>query len=143
LQAQLGSDEELVLFDAHHPMHAHGFSLNPARGLFGGGTVAYTSLQFLAWLGAKTVYLHGLDLSATAGPRFYERAGAHLPTALDRQFAAHIEPAFRQAGKLLRERGIQVYNLSLLSRLADDIFEKRHWSCLLEASLQSLKSPES
>lgn len=132
LQAQLAADPELVLFDAHHPVHAHGFSLNPARGLFGGGTVAYTSLQFLAWLGARTVFLHGLDLTAAAGPRFYEQAGAQLPTALDRQFAGHIEPAFRQAGKLLRARGIQVYNLSLLSRLGDDIFEKRHWRCLVE-----------
>ncbi|WP_313698965.1 hypothetical protein [Achromobacter sp.] len=143
LEAQLGGDQELVLFDAHHPMHAHGFSLNPARGLFGGGTVAYTSLQFLAWLGARTVYLHGLDLSATAGPRFYERTGAQLATALDRQFAGHIEPAFRQAGKLLRAREIQVYNLSLLSRLGDDVFEKRHWSCLLQAPSQVLTSPES
>lgn len=144
LEAQLRADEELVLFDAHHPMHAHGFSLNAARGLFGGGTVAYTALQLLAWLGAKTVYLHGLDLTTTAGPRFYESAGAQLPTALDRQFAGHIEPAFRQAGKLLRARGVQVYNLSLLSRLGDDIFEKRHWSCLLEdPSPQPPTRPES
>lgn len=143
LQAQLAGDPELVLFDVHHPMHAHGFSLNAARGLFGGGTVAYTSLQLLAWLGARTVFLHGLDLTATAGPRFYEQAGAQLPTALDRQFAGHIEPAFRQAGKLLRARGIQVYNLSLLSRLGDDIFEKRHWSCLLDPATQPPTRPES
>lgn len=140
LEAQLGADPELVLFDARHPMHAHGFSLNPARGLFGGGTVAYTSLQFLAWLGAKTVYLHGLDLTATAGPRFYENADTQLPTALDRQFSGHIEPAFRRAGRLLSERGIKVYNLSILSRLGDDVFEKRHWSCLMDASPQSLTS---
>ncbi|MNX99554.1 lipopolysaccharide core biosynthesis protein [compost metagenome] len=138
LEAQLGADPELVLFDARHPMHAHGFSLNPARGLFGGGTVAYTSLQFLAWLGARTVYMHGLDLTATAGPRFYESADSQLPTALDRQFSGHIEPAFRQASRLLGERGIKVYNLSLLSRLGDDVFEKRHWSCLLDASPQPL-----
>ena len=140
LEAQLGADPELVLFDARHPIHAHGFSLNAARGLFGGGTVAYTSLQLLAWLGAKTVFLHGLDLTATTGPRFYERADAQLPTALDRQFGGHIEPAFRQASRLLRARGIKVYNLSLLSRLGDDVFEKRHWSCLLESSPQSQTS---
>lgn len=142
LEAQLGADPELTLFDARHPTHAHGFSLNAARGLFGGGTVAYTSLQFLAWLGAKTIYLHGLDLTSKAGPRFYESSGGQLPTALDRQFAGHIEPAFRQAGKLLRARGIKVYNLSLLSRLGDDIFEKRHWSCLLEPSPQAPMRPE-
>lgn len=133
MEAQLAGDPGLVLFDARHPVHAHGFSLDPPRGLFGGGTVAYTSLQLLAWLGAKTVYLHGLDLTAAAGPRFYEDAASQLATALDRQFAGHIEPAFREAGKLLSARGIKVYNLSSASRLGDDIFEKRHWSCLLSA----------
>ena len=132
LDAQLAHDPELVLFDAHHPQHAHGFSLNPARGMFGGGTVAYTGLQLLAWMGARTLYLHGLDLTATQGPRFYESPDAQLPTALDRQFAGHIEPAFRQASQLLRERGVKVYNLSLHSRLGEDVFEKRHWSCLLK-----------
>jgi len=140
LEAELAEDPGLVLFDARHPVHAHGFSLDPPRGLFGGGTVAYTSLQLLAWLGAKTVYLHGLDLTAAAGPRFYESAASQLPTALDRQFSGHIEPAFRQAGRLLRARGIKVYNLSPASRLGGDVFEKRHWSCLLsrEADPQTL-----
>ncbi|WP_338880766.1 hypothetical protein WHX56_06280 [Achromobacter veterisilvae] len=131
LEAQSAAGPGLVLFDARHPVHAHGFSLDPPRGLFGGGTVAYTALQLLAWLGAKTVYLHGLDLTAAAGPRFYESAAAQLPTALDRQFPGHIEPAFRRAGRLLAERGIKVYNLSPASRLGGDVFEKRHWSCLL------------
>lgn len=141
LQAQLASDPELVLFDAHHAEHAHGFSLNPARGLFGGGTVAYTALQLLAWMGARTVYLHGLDLTSAAGPRFYEQPGAQLATALDRQFAGHIEPAFRAASRLLAARGIKVYNLSPGSRLGDDVFEKRHWSCLLNQG-ESPPSPQ-
>ena len=141
LEAQLATDPELVLFDAHNPQHAHGFSLNPARGLFGGGTVAYTALQLLAWMGARTLYLHGLDLTASAGPRFYEQPGAQLATALDRQFAGHIEPAFRQASRLLAERGVKVYNLSVDSRLGDDVFEKRHWSCLLNQG-ESPPSPQ-
>jgi KDO transferase-3 len=141
LEAQLARDPELVLFDAHNPEHAHGFSLNPARGLFGGGTVAYTALQLLAWMGARTVYLHGLDLTAAAGPRFYEQPGAQLATALDRQFTGHIEPAFRAASRLLAARGVKVYNLSPGSRLGDDVFEKRHWSCLLNQG-ESPPSPQ-
>lgn len=38
LARELEGDAGLVLFDAHHPEHAHGFSLDPPRGLFGGGT---------------------------------------------------------------------------------------------------------
>lgn len=141
LEAQLASDPELVLFDAYNPEHAHGFSLNPVRGLFGGGTVAYTALQLLAWMGARSVYLHGLDLTSAAGPRFYESAGSQLATALDRQFTGHIEPAFREASRLLAARGVKVYNLSPGSRLGDDVFEKRHWSCLLHQG-ESPPSPQ-
>ncbi|BEG77229.1 hypothetical protein [Achromobacter xylosoxidans] len=131
LARELEGDAGLVLFDAHHPEHAHGFSLDPPRGLFGGGTVAYTALQLLAWLGAPTVYLHGLDLTSAGGPRFYEHGGPALATALDRQFDGHIEPAFRRAAALLAARGVKVYNLSEASRLGPDVFEKRHWHCLL------------
>ncbi|MBC9905800.1 MULTISPECIES: hypothetical protein [Achromobacter] len=141
LEARLAGDPGLVLFDARNPVHAHGFSLDPPRGLFGGGTVAYTGLQLLAWLGAKTIYLHGLDLTAAAGPRFYESAATQLSTALDRQFSGHIEPAFRQASRLLGARGIKVYNLSLASRLGNDVFEKRDWSCLLPAQPLSSMTP--
>ncbi|MBO9329682.1 hypothetical protein GHR37_11095 [Achromobacter xylosoxidans] len=137
LEAGLAGDAGLLLFDARHPVHAHGFSLDPPRGLFGGGTVAYTGLQLLAWLGAKTIYLHGLDLTAAAGPRFYESAATQLATALDRQFDGHIEPAFRRAAGVLGARGIKVYNLSPASRLGADIFEKRHWSCLLPRTAQT------
>lgn len=130
LVRHLAGDPELVLFDAYHPIHAHGFSLNPARGLFGGGTVAYTALQLLVWLGARTVYLHGLDL--TAAPRFYETGDTALATALERQYTDHIAPAFRRASALLASRGIAVYNLSARSRLGAEVFEKRDWRGLCD-----------
>ena len=95
LARTLRDDPDLVLFDAHAPIHPLGFSLDPARGLFGGGTVAYSALQLLVWLGFRTLYLHGLDLrGASVSPRFYESADARLPSALDRQFDSHIRPAF-------------------------------------------------
>lgn len=140
LARELAADADLVLFDAHNPYHAHGFSLDPTRGVFGGGTVAYTALQLLTWLGARTVYLHGLDLSTDAGPRFYESDGQSLPTALERQFAGHIEPAFRRASALLGARGVKVYNLSEASRLGDDVFEKRHWHCLRQPTVMQTAS---
>jgi len=132
LAGQLRDDPDLILFDAHRPVHAHGFSLDVRRGLFGGGTVAYSALQFLVWLGFQRIYIHGLDMKDAANkPRFYETEKDRLGTALDRQFANHIEPAFRDASVLLRSRGVQVYNLSLDSALGDDVFHKVDWHTLI------------
>lgn len=132
LEARLAGDPDLILFDAHRPVHAHGYSLNVRRGLFGGGTVAYSALQFLTWLGFTRIYVHGLDLKdAGSRPRFYETAQDRVGTALGRQFANHIEPAFRAAAQLLRSRGVQVYNLSLDSALGEDVFPKLDWRTLV------------
>ena len=122
LARTLRDDPDLVLFDAHAPIHPLGFSLDPARGLFGGGTVAYSALQLLVWLGFRTLYLHGLDLrGASVSPRFYESADARLPSALDRQFDSHIRPAFRDASRLLGARGLRIYNLSPGSALDERV----------------------
>ncbi|WP_260986434.1 hypothetical protein [Bordetella genomosp. 13] len=132
LTEQLRGDPDLILFDAYRPVHAHGFSLDVRRGLFGGGTVAYSALQFLVWLGFQRIYLHGLDMkNAASQPRFYETEKDRLGTALDRQFANHIEPTFRDASVLLRSRGVQVYNLSLDSALGADVFPKIDWRTLI------------
>ncbi|SAI73202.1 lipopolysaccharide core biosynthesis protein [Bordetella ansorpii] len=134
LTEQLRGDPDLILFDAYRPVHAHGFSLDVRRGLFGAGTVAYSALQFLVWLGFGRIYIHGLDMkNAASQPRFYETEKDRLGTALDRQFAGHIEPAFRDASVLLRQRGVQVYNLSMDSALGDDVFPKIDWRTLISS----------
>ncbi|WP_283147479.1 hypothetical protein [Silvimonas soli] len=136
LEAEFKDDTELVLFDAWNEVHAHGFSFDITRGLFGGGTVAYSALQFLVWLGYREIYIHGLDLSeANTTPRFYETAGKQLGSALSRQFVGHIQPAFSDAAALLKARNVQVYNLSLDSALSEDIFPKLDWHTLIPSSL--------
>ena len=105
---------------------------------FGGGTVAYSALQPLVWLGFRTLYLHGLDLrGASVSPRFYESADARLPSALDRQFDSHIRPAFRDASRLLGARGLRIHNLSPGSALDESVFPKRHWTTLKRHALPS------
>ncbi len=39
------------------------FSLNPAYGIYEGGTVTYVALQLLYFMGAQKVYIYGLDHS--------------------------------------------------------------------------------
>jgi hypothetical protein len=120
---------DLVLFDEERVL---GFSLDVRHGVFDGRTVAYAGLQVLHSLGFDLAYLHGVDLrNASATPRFYETGGDMQPSALDRHFSAEIEPSFRQASALLKERGMRVVNLSVDSALDADIFEKRSWHSLI------------
>jgi Kdo-III transferase WaaZ len=122
------ANADVVLFDKTAPL---GFSTNLRRGVFDGRTVAYTALQALVWLGFDKVFLHGLDLvDATHTPRFYETAESMLPSSLDAQFDAFIEPSFRGAAALLGRLGVNVKNLSPNSALGAAIFEKIDWRSL-------------
>lgn len=118
----------LTVFDAARGL---GFSEEIRDGVFPGGTVAYEGLQILNWLGFTRLFLHGVDLgNAASEPRFYETAGAAMPTTLHLQLATEIEPSFRQAAGLLRAHGATVRNLSPVSALGEDIFPKTDWRTL-------------
>ncbi|WP_233861948.1 hypothetical protein [Paraburkholderia adhaesiva] len=122
----------LALFDAPEAL---GFSLDIRRGVFEGRTVAYAALQVLASLGAKRIFLHGVDLSdAARTPRFYESPGQMQPNHLDCSFHDFIEPSFRHAAALLRSRGVHVMNLSMKSALSEDVFPKVRWQTLAHAA---------
>lgn len=128
-EAVARADGTLTLFDAARGL---GYSADIGRGVFPGGTVAYESLQILAWLGFNDIYLHGIDLgNAASTPRFYETSDDTLPTTLHKQLTHEIAPSFRQAAAILRAKGVKVSNLSLISALGDDIFPKRDWHTLL------------
>lgn len=109
-----------------------GFSLDPEHGLFDADTVAYAALQLLAATGVRSIYFHGLDLSAP-GPRFYESADDVCASRLSKNYQRYIEPSFRYASALCREKGIQIYNLSMTSVLPDAIIPKVNWRTLVEA----------
>lgn len=129
-EAVANSAGDLALFNASLGL---GYSHDIRKGIFPGGTVAYEGVQLLAWLGFKDIYLHGLDLgNAASQPRFYETAENKLPTTLHKQLAGEIEPSFRSAAAILRERDITVRNLSPVSALGEDIFPKCHWRSLLD-----------
>jgi Kdo-III transferase WaaZ len=118
------------VFDAER---YQGFSSDPRLGLFGARTVAYDALQLLVWLGMKEIYIHGLDMNnASSTPRFYETKDNSEGSTLDRNFKSTIEPSFRNAAAYLRNRGVDVYNLSLNSAFGEDVFPKLSWQKLLQ-----------
>ncbi|GAA4325877.1 sugar glycosyltransferase [Pigmentiphaga soli] len=122
------SESELAIFDLERAL---GFGHDIRKGVFDVGTVAYTALQIMAWLGFTEIVLHGVDLvDAAAAPRFYESAADRLPTTLDAYLPGHILPSFVQAAALLRESGVQIVNLSPRGALSGDMFRQLDWHTL-------------
>ncbi|VCU70917.1 lipopolysaccharide core biosynthesis protein [Pigmentiphaga humi] len=122
------ADDELAVFDAGRAL---GFSRDIRKGVFDVGTVAYTALQIMAWLGFSQIVLHGVDLNNAAGAaRFYEAPGDSLPTTLDLYLPDHILPSFTQAAALLRASGVEIVNLSPQGALACEPFRQLDWRAL-------------
>ena len=117
--AQLERSGELVLGDAQ--WRFSGFSRNPDFGFFAGGTVAVAAIQALAFAGCRRVAIAGLDLSG--GQHFYPEATIRQ-SRLSGDYETRIEPALRSASVAACMDGIELLNLSLESRLPEDIIPK-------------------
>ena len=101
-----------------------GFSLNLKRGYFGSRTIPFGALQLACHLGFRQVFLVGLDLRQNGG-RFYEKGEAALPSSLDEDFEQYILPSFAlMARKILPRTGMQVFNLSGVSRMPERVIPK-------------------
>jgi len=116
-----GQQKELTIYASEYQS---GFSWDIRKGIFDAGTVAYWALQISVFLGAKRVFLAGVDMNNFSAPRFYENNENKQPSFLEENFSKLIEPAFYNASKDLEKKGVKVYNLSLNSGLSETIFEK-------------------
>lgn len=136
-----------------HPEAPHqrgwvGFSTRPDLGAFSGQTVAFSALQVAWWLGYRRIFILGMDLGGNGGyARFYETGEAAAKTRLDQDFEPYILPSFELAGRLCREQGREVYNVSPSSRLPAEAvpkltFEEALRVCNRQPSVrQDLPSP--
>jgi Kdo-III transferase WaaZ len=100
------------------------FSYDIRNGIFDAGTVVYWSLQILAYLGFDKIYIAGLDMNNFSTPRFYETQNDMLPSFLESKMHDIIIPAFTLARQAMREKNIEVINLSLESAIPSYIFQK-------------------
>ncbi|WP_137807495.1 6-hydroxymethylpterin diphosphokinase MptE-like protein [Pseudomonas sp. G(2018)] len=98
-----------------------GFSKNLKRGFFDARTVAYLALQLAYHLGFTKVFLVGVDLNQSAN-RFYEAPGVFAsPCRLDEHFYTRILPSFEILSKYVMNKDFQVYNLSDVSRIPEEL----------------------
>lgn len=96
---------------------AAGLSLLPERGVFQGGSVAVSALQFALACKPETLGLIGIDIANADQPRFYETAGkmaqSGIAGAQDR-----ILGYFELAQTVAAQNGTALVNLSPISALA-------------------------
>jgi KDO transferase-3 len=127
-------DPDLVLHPSARPSKGWvGFSRDIRKGVFTGQTIAFSALQVAVWLGYTRIFILGMDLGGTGDRvRFYESGEKAAPMRLDRDYESYIQPAFEVASKLRSALGIQIYNLSLDSRLPAAIIPKLSFADALE-----------
>ena len=92
----------------------------PVFGVFDGATVVYSTIQALSYLGFKRIGVLGMDMG---GERFYQEAQKE-PSQLDKNYQSVILPSFTFAAEHLTNRDIELVNLSLKSRLPDNVVRK-------------------
>jgi hypothetical protein len=93
-----------------------GFSSAPDRGVFQGGSVAISALQFALATGAREVGFLGVDIANANAPRFYETEGDVAYSGIagaEARILAHIALALDVA----EARGVRLANHSRLSAL--------------------------
>lgn len=93
-----------------------GFSEDPSKGVFQGGSVVVSALQFAASCRPAQIGFFGIDISNANVPRFYERAGQSAKSGIagaSARILAHIE----LAGQVCQTHGIALLNFSAVSAL--------------------------
>lgn len=107
-----------------------GVSLEPSRGVFQGGSVVISALQFAIYCRPQEIGFFGIDISNAADPRFYEKAADMAKSGLvegQRRIFEHIV----LANAVCSEKQIKLSNFSKVSALRecglayDDRFARR------------------
>jgi len=120
------SQESFITSPEYSPTNEKvGFSFDPEVGVYDGATVAFWALQVLLYAGFSSIGILGMDLGNTeSAVRFYEAKEDGLRSKLEKNYQSTIEPSFKLAAIAFEKRGCEVYNLSPVSRLSQDIIRK-------------------
>jgi len=97
-------------------MGSEGFSWNLEEGIYSGYTIAYFALQVAVYLGFEEIFYLGLDLRHKQNATHFFghdfRSSRHEETEFPKMRAS-----FENAAPMLKDKGIEVRNCSLVSTL--------------------------
>lgn len=92
----------------------NGFSFNLDRGYYFGATTTMLAIQLASYLGAKNIYILGMDLKYNGNtPRFYKEDEVQEFDSFTSVQISNVRNAYLE----LKERGINLYNCSKNSLL--------------------------
>ena len=100
------------------------FSQNLEDGIFIGGTVIYSALQIAAAIGYEKIYILGMDLGFSKGQERFYKENSPENTRYHEELKDIIIPQMKLAKNVLANQ-VQIYNLSLESKLPSTVFEKK------------------
>jgi KDO transferase-3 len=101
-----------------------GWSSEINKGVFTANTITYIGCQVAAFLGARNVFIAGMDLGAGSiqDARCYEKGESARPSTINRDYEKEILPAFQLLSEL--EMSTKFWNLSAISRLPNSVMKK-------------------
>ncbi|MBA0185210.1 MULTISPECIES: sugar glycosyltransferase [Pectobacterium] len=103
------------------------FETNIANGIFPGKTVVYWALQIIIYMGFKDIYIAGLDMNNFNKPRFYESEKDKVYSRLEMDLEKNILPSFTHVSNIVKEKNINIINLSIDSAIPNDVFKKNDY----------------
>ena len=109
-------DAELAKLDYATLRGPAGFSARPGGGVFQGGSVVVSALQFALATGAGEIGFVGVDITNADTPRFYEKEGGAAFSGVAGA-AKRILDHVALAADIARHRGIRLINHSKTSAL--------------------------
>jgi len=99
------------------------FSNDLQQGVFIGGTIVYSAIQIAAALGYKKMGIIGMDLGYSGKQaRFYNEDSPEI-SRYEEELENIIIPQMKLAKEALKDT--KIYNLSLESKLPDEVFTKK------------------
>ena len=116
LRAELKENDENVVNDTYYvkAIGKTGFSFNLQKGYYFGVTTTMLAIQLAAYLGAKNIYILGMDLKYNGeNPRFYKEDKVQEFDSFTSIQIFNVRNAYLE----LEQVGIQLYNCSESSLL--------------------------
>jgi len=102
-----------------------GYSTEISSGMFfGGGGVVTTAMQIAVYMGARRLFIWGMDMNYDGPQEHVYKEEEHEQVPAPQGFETHIVPAFELVRDVCGSLGVELFNVCPESRLSAEIIPK-------------------